>query len=41
MFPPERLAEGVFSPKAQIEGVDSKSLFRGPPEVEIQQKIAF
>ena len=30
-----------FSPKAQIWGVDSKSLFRGLPEVQIQQKIAF
>ena len=41
MFPPERLAEGVFSPKAQIEGVASKSLFRGLPEVKIQQNTAF
>ena len=36
MFPPERLTEGVFSPKAQIQGADSKSRFRGLPEVEIR-----
>ena len=41
MFPPERLAEGVFSPKAQIGGVASKSLLRGLPEVKSQQKTAF
>ena len=32
------LAEGVFSPKTLSLAIDSKSTFRGLPEVELQQK---